>query len=163
MEKQVNLVLAALTPENRTVIRVALHTGLRIGDVLSIKTDSLGPRFWVTEAKTGKRRQVGLPAPLLDEVRRGAGKVWAFPGRDPEKHRTRQAVWADVKRASIAFRMPQNVSPHSFRKVYAVRLRKKYGDLERVRRALQHNDLSTTMVYALADKLLDSGCDGVVF
>lgn len=155
-EKQVDLVLAALTPANRTVIKVALHTGLRIGDVLSLRTDDLKARFWITEAKTGKRRMVGLPAELLAEVQAGAGEVWAFPGRNPEKHRTRQAVWYDVKRAARAFRMPQNVAPHSMRKLYAVRLFKKYGDLERVRRALNHKDLSTTMIYAMADRLLEA-------
>jgi len=154
LEKQVNLVLAALTPANRTAIRVALHTGLRIGDVLALRADQLGARFSVREAKTGKVKRCGLPADLLAEVRAGAGDIWAFPGRNPEKHRTRQAVWADVKRAAKAFRMPQNVTPHSVRKLYAVRLYKRYGDLDRVRRALNHNDLSTTMIYAMADRLM---------
>ena len=161
-DKQVDNVLAALMPANRTAVRVALHTGLRIGDVLSIKTDSLKPRFWITEQKTGKRRMVGLPAPLLAEVRTGAGEIWAFPGRNPEKHRTRQAVWYDVKRAARAFRISQNVSPHSFRKVYAVRLRERYHDLDRVRRALSHGDAATTMIYAMADFLLDSDAAGGV-
>ena len=167
LEKQVDLVLAALTPPNRAVIKVALHTGLRIGDVLALRTDQLKPRFWVTEAKTGKKRFVGLPADLLTLVRSGAGEVWAFPGRNPERHRTRQAVWYDVKRAARAFRMPQNVAPHSMRKLYAVRLYKRYGDLDRVRRALNHNDIATTMIYAMADRLLvarglDKGGPGVV-
>ena len=154
-EKQVELVLAALTRPNATVIRTALHTGLRVGDVLALRTDQLATRFWITEAKTGKRRQVGLTADLLAEIKAGAGEVWAFPGRDPGKHRTRQAVWYDVKRAAHLFRMRQNVTPHSFRKLYAVRLRKKHGDLKRVQRALNHNDVMTTMIYALADKLLE--------
>ena len=158
-EKQVDLVLAALMPPNRTAVKVALHTGLRIGDVLSLRTDQLKARFWITEAKTGKRRMVGLPAELLAEIKAGAGEVWAFPGRNPDKHRTRQAVWYDVKRAARAFRMPQNVAPHSMRKLYAVRLYKKYGDLERVRRALNHKELATTMIYAMADRVLESRLD----
>lgn len=156
LEKQVNLVLAALMPANATAIRVALHTGLRIGDVLALRTEDLKPRFWITERKTGKRRVVGLPGPLLAEVRAGAGGLWAFPGRDPSHHRTRQAVWWDVKRAARAFRMPQNVTPHSARKLYAVRLYHRYGDLERVRRALNHKDMTTTMIYAMADQLLQA-------
>lgn len=156
LEKQVDLVLAALMPANATAIRVALHTGLRIGDVLALRTEDLKPRFWITERKTGKRRLVGLPGPLLAEVRAGAGWPWAFPGRDPSHHRTRQAVWWDVKRAARAFRMPQNVTPHSARKLYAVRLYRRYGDLERVRRALNHKDLTTTMIYAMADQLLQA-------
>lgn len=154
LNREVEYVLAALTPSNRLVCQVCLHTGLRLSDVLALRSCELKPRFWITEAKTRKRRLVGLPAPLLNAIRDQAGSVWAFPGRDPRKHRSRQAVWKDVKRASVAFRIPQNVAPHSFRKVYAVDLMRKYGDIERVRRALNHGSYTTTMIYAMADGLL---------
>lgn len=154
LDREADHVLAALTPANRLVCRVCLHTGLRVGDVLALRTQRLAPRFWVVERKTRKRRQVGLPAGLLADIRAQAGEVWAFPGRDPSRPRTRQAVWADVKRAAKAFRLPQNVAPHSFRKVYAVELLRKYGDLDRVRRALNHGSATTTMIYAMADRLL---------
>lgn len=154
LDREVELILAALTETNRLVIRTALITGLRVGDVLALKPERLKPHFWVTEQKTGKKRQVGLPEPLLTDLRNHAGKHWVFPGRDPLKHHTRQAVWKDVKRAAKAFRLPQNVAPHSFRKVYAVELMKKYGDIDRVRRALNHGSETITMIYALADAQL---------
>lgn len=149
---EVELVLAALMPENRLVMRVALHTGLRVGDVLQLRPEQLKPRFWVTEQKTKKRRQIGLPEPLLTDLKSAAGKQWVFPGRNPAKHRTRQAVWKDVKRAAKAFRLPVNVGPHSARKVYAAELMTKYGDIERVRRALNHNSAIVTMIYAMAEQ-----------
>lgn len=154
LQKQVDEVLALLTPENRLVMRVCFATGLRVGDVLALKTAQLKPHFWVTERKTGKRRQVGLREPLLSDLRAAAGEVWVFPGRNPAKPRTRQAVWADVKRAAAALRLPQNVAPHSARKVYAVELLQKYGDIAKVRRALNHSSDSVTMIYALADMQL---------
>lgn len=154
LEREVDLILAALTPKNRLVIRTALTTGLRVGDVLALKPERLKSHFWVTEQKTGKKRQVGLPEPLLSDLKKNAGKDWVFPGRDPKKHHTRQAVWKDVKRAAKLFRLPQNVAPHSFRKVYAVELMQKYGDIERVRRALNHGSETITMIYALADTQL---------
>ena len=148
-------VLAALTPANQLVCRVCLHTGLRLGDVLALRTDQIKRQGWITERKTGKKRQIGLPDALISAVRAQAGPIWAFPGRlDAKKHRTRQSVWKDVKRASRAFRLPQNVAPHSLRKMYAVELLSKYGDVERVKRALNHSDVTTTMLYAMADKLL---------
>ena len=146
--------LAALTETNRLVMRTALHTGLRVGDVLKLQPHELQPHFWVTESKTRKRRQVGLPEPLLSDLKNHAGEFWVFPGLDPRKHHTRQAVWKDVKRAAAAFRLAQNVAPHSFRKVYAVQLMEKYGDIDRVRQALNHNSESVTMIYALADQQL---------
>ena len=156
LDREVDLILAALTPENRLVMRTCLATGLRIGDVLKLTPDRLKPHFWVTEEKTGKKRQVGLPEPLLSDLKKAAGKYWVFPGRDPKKHRTRQAVWKDVKRAAAAFRLPQNVGPHSARKVYAVDLMQKYGDIAKVKRALNHSSESVTMIYALADQQLQA-------
>lgn len=155
--QEVERVLMALTPSNRLVMQVCLHTGLRLGDVLHLKTAQLGPQFWVKEAKTGKARRVNLPGWLLDALREQAGPVWVFSGRDdPDKPRTRQAVWRDVKRAARLFRLPQNVAPHSARKVYAVELMERYGDIDRVRRALNHDNAAVTMIYAMADKLMKS-------
>lgn len=154
IEKEVERVLDLLTYENRLVLRVLLHTGLRIGDALQLRPWQLKPNFWITEQKTGKRRQVGLPEPLLADLRESAGSEWVFPGQRPGKHRTRQAVWKDVKRAAAALRLTANAAPHSARKVYAVKLLEKYGDIDRVRRALNHGGLEVTLIYAMADKQL---------
>lgn len=160
LEREVGHVLAALTPQNRLIARVCLHTGLRVGDVVALKREQLGRQFVVTEAKTGKRRKVGLPDGLRAEVLAQAGREWAFPGAKDGQHKTRQAVWKDVKRAAKAFRLPQNVGPHSFRKVYAVELLAKYGDIERVRRSLNHQNVATTLIYAMADRLLEARSAG---
>ena len=154
LEREVELVLGLLTHENRLVMRTLLHTGLRIGDVLQLRTNQLKPNFWITEQKTGKRRQVGLPEPLLHDLREAAGAQWVFPGAKTGNHRTRQAVWKDVKRAAAAARLTANAAPHSARKVYAVELLRKYGDIERVRRALNHGGIEVTLIYAMADKNL---------
>lgn len=155
LQQEVDRVLSALMPQNRLIMEVALHTGLRVGDILGMTPDMIKPQGWITEAKTGKRRQYGIPAPLLERIRRQMGKEWAFPGRNPVKPKTRQAVWADVKRAAKAFRLPQNIAPHSFRKAYAVELMKKYGDIERVQKVLCHSRPSVTAIYAMADVLLE--------
>lgn len=160
LEREVGHVLAALTPQNRLIARVCLHTGLRVGDVVALKRGQLGRQFVVTEAKTGKRRKVGLPDGLRAEVLAQAGRDWAFPGAKDGQHKTRQAIWKDVKRAAKAFRLPQNVGPHSFRKVYAVELLAKYGDIERVRRSLNHQNVATTLIYAMADRLLEARSAG---
>ena len=65
MKQQLELVLAALMPDNRRVCQVMLNTGLRISDVLEIRSEQLARCFWITEKKTGKRRQVGLPDWLI--------------------------------------------------------------------------------------------------
>ena len=154
-QQEVDRVLSALMPQNQLIVRVMLQTGMRLSDALVLRSEGLSTSGWYTEAKTGKRRRYGIKKPLLEAILEQAGPEWAFPGRKMGTHKTRQAVWRDIKRASVAFRLPQNVGAHSMRKVYAVQLMKKYGDLERVKRNLNHASGSVTAIYAMADMLLD--------
>lgn len=155
LDSQIELIFAALMPDNRRVLQVMLRTGLRVGDVLNLKKAQLGRQFMATEQKTGKRKKCGLPDWLTAEIVRAAGSSeWAFPSpKNPKNHRTRQAVWKDLKRVAAALRIPVNVGTHSMRKAYAVDLLAKYGDIEKVRRDLNHNSAMITQLYAMADVL----------
>jgi len=163
------LVLRLLMPANAAAIRVSLATGIRIGDVLSLTVAQVaaGPNVRIAEQKTGRKRTVRFSPQLRQTLLTAEGTSrwtatscaacpgpYVFPGRvDATKHRTRQAVWKDVKRAAKAARLGKGVSPHTARKVFAVELLRKYGDIEKVRDALSHRDVITTMIYAMADQL----------
>ena len=150
------LLMRLLLPPNRLVMEICLHTGLRIGDVVALTRDQVAKgRFSLREQKTGKSRRVYIPVNLRVRVLAQAGTIYAFEGRDsPSKHRTRQAVYLDLKRAAKALRLPQNVSPHTARKAYAVALYARTGDLSAVQRALNHDRDTVTLLYALSDKML---------
>jgi integrase len=155
-------VLFALTPENALVIRVCLQTGLRVGDVVSIKTATLkecsenGYKLKITEQKTNKKKSVFLGKTLTNRLLKQSGKIFVFQGRKGENsHRTRQAVYKDIKRAGKLFRIKENLTPHSVRKIYAVKLYEKYGNIAKVRKALNHSNDGVTMIYALADHITE--------
>lgn len=152
--QELELVLALLMPQNRLICQLAISTGLRIGDVCSLRAEQLIQRPTITEAKTKKSRRIYIPADLLRRIKAQAGETWAFPGTKEGQHKTRQAVWADIKRAAKACRCPQNIGPHTLRKVYAVRkFQQTGGDLRAVQKALNHDDQAVTMLYAMADHL----------
>jgi integrase len=139
-------------PANALVCEVCLATGLRIDDVLDLRTKELAKTMTVTEQKTRKKKRVTLSADLLKRLQAQAGKYYVFEHRDDvRKHRTRQAVYLDIKRAGKCFRLPLTLSPHSLRKAYAVELLKKTGDLEKVKKALNHDNEVVTMIYAFSD------------
>lgn len=150
-------VLFALTEPNRLACRVSLETGLRIDDVLSLSVGVLAQKsFTVIEKKTGKKKKCRLSEGLKRDLKHISGTFFIFPHRtDQNRHRTRQAVYSDIKRASKLFRVKDNITPHTMRKAYAVDLMRKYKDLNRVNQALNHDKgyLGTTMIYALADIL----------
>lgn len=154
--------LAALTDENRLALSVSLCTGLRISDVLNLRTKRLKERMTVRELKTGKTRRIRIPRALLDELIAISGKIFVFENRiDYTRPRTRQAVFKDLKRACRAFRLPAklNLAPHSARKIYGVSQYERTCSVERVRELLNHSGEAVTMLYAMADKLTERKLD----
>lgn len=150
-------ILSALTMPNRLAVTVSLVTGMRIGDVLKIKvSDAQKGRFRYTEEKTFKKRTVRLPNQLAEMLLAQSGRVWCFEHRlDGKRHRTRQAVYNDIKRAARAFRVKLNVAPHTARKIYAVNEYRKDTNIARVRELLNHSSEAVTMIYALADEITE--------
>lgn len=140
-------------------LEVSRRTGLRIGDVLAMRPSDLPKKAGkcsVIEQKTGKRRRVYIGAKLLADLRDCCGKYWVFPGSEPCRHRSYDALYKDVRAAAAAYtgeRSGAHISPHSWRKAYAVQLYHKYKDLERVRAIMGHDDALCTALYAFADKL----------
>jgi integrase len=145
---------AVMQYPNSLALRASLETGLRINDILSLTTKQLVKRkiFGIAE-KTGKPFERTLSIDLAKRLKEISGKKYIFQGRlSEEKHRTRQAVWKDMKKAAAILELEGNFAPHSARKTYAVE-KFKDGGLAVVKKDLQHKDISTTMLYAFADYL----------
>jgi len=152
---------------NVNALRVCLDTGMRIDDVLSLTFDNFskvkgGYAIDFVAKKTGKQGRAIISCELVSELKSCAGpkSEWVFPGRNGAKHRTRQAVYKDLKKATALLGVQGQISPHSARKTFAVELRKKSGVAE-VQKALQHTDAETTNLYAFADVAARHGANGV--
>lgn len=145
------VLLRLLRPENALALELALDTGLRISDVLSLRAAQIGSqRVTVHESKTGKTRRVYLRRALWERLKAIAGSLYVFEGRDsPDKHRTRQAVWKDVRRAAKAMRV-KHVGCHTARKVYAVDIYRRKG-LTATQAALGHDRVETTLIYLASE------------
>lgn len=149
-----NKLYSVMTYSNVLALRVALETGLRIDDVLSLKPDNLRKRTLTGIAKkTGKKFSKAISQDLSNRLKQVCGENYIFPHRtNPEKHRTRQAVWSNMKKASKLLNIDLNVAPHSARKTYAVKVFEDKG-LDATQKELQHDRLSTTMIYAFSKML----------
>lgn len=152
------IILSAMKKDNAFALRLSLATGLRISDVLALKPPQAVNRggTWYIETtaqKTGKPVCAPVSEALARGLTRRRGFAWVFPSpKNSRKHRTRQAVWADVKAACKRLGIAENVTPHSARKIFAVGEFKKRG-LQSVQDELQHDRVTTTLLYAFADVL----------
>ena len=142
----------ALTEEQWLPLWVSLETGLRVGDVVKLKSKDLKSDglHYVAE-KTGKKGIATISQSLRKALRGRDGK-YIFPSyKTPEKHLSRQAVWSRIKRAGERAGLNlEGVSPHAMRKAFAVELYRKKG-FNVVKEALQHTNSATTEIYSFAD------------
>lgn len=147
-------ILVALMRPNAEALRLSMDYGLRIGDVLNMPRSALADGVYrLKEEKTGKRRTIRLSQSHIAECYAIAGRYYVFEHRlDVHKHRTRQAVYKDLKRLCDCFRI-EGLSPHSARKIYSVEQMRRTGDIKKVQKLLNHSDETVTMLYALADHL----------
>lgn len=151
--EEYNRVRKLLTPDNRLALDVSIETGLRIDDVLSLRAENLSTdnHITYTASKTGKNGTVKIPKRLADRLRGNAAFGWFFPhAKDKDKHRTRQAVWKNLRDKCAELGFAAHISPHSARKTFAAELYRKKG-FRAVQRALQHDNAGTTMLYAYSD------------
>lgn len=157
-----NKLYSCMTYDNVLALRVSLETGLRIDDVLSLRASQLVRRtICGTAEKTDKPYKKTISADLAKRLAaltpNKGGYIFAHR-LDPMKHRTRQAVWANMKKAAALMGVKMNAAPHSARKTYAVEMFRDKG-LEQTQRELQHDRISTTMLYAFSNMLCGAECN----
>lgn len=149
---EIDKLSAYMSAEAWLPIRVACATGLRVGDIVNLRVWNLRENgIEYTAQKTGKRGFAPCPHSLIMAMFHQSRLGFCFPSKAKRGHITRQAVWARVKRAcELSGVNPLGVSPHSFRKYFAVDLLSK-SDLHTVQEALQHSSVYVTEQYAFSD------------
>lgn len=152
-----NRLYAVMTYDNVLALRISLETGLRIDDVLSIRMEQIkGRTIRGIAEKTGKPYKKAISNDLACRLRSLNRQGYIFPHRTKKNaHRTRQAVWANMKKAADILGVKLNAAPHSARKTYAVELLNDKG-IDAVQKELQHDRISTTMLYAFSNLLTDN-------
>lgn len=157
-----NIILGAMQPTNALVLAVSAATGLRLSDVLCIKSASLAQRMTVKEMKTGKNKRIYVPSQLLRLMQAQAGRIWIFEHRlNPKYHRVRQTVYKDIKACVDFYKRngtvdkKAQISPHSLRKLAAVNELERTGDFDAVGKFLNHStkDKGVTAIYANSDRV----------
>lgn len=134
--------LKVLPPAAALAVRISADTGLRVSDVLSIRCGDLQSTMKVRERKTGKQRTVHLKPATLK-----ACKAFAAYGEDKLIPVNRSTIYRQIKKSAADLGY-DHVSMHSIRKLYARNYCKAHG-LAATQREMQHDYLSTTMLYVL--------------
>ncbi len=166
-EDQVNALLNAPNIEeplglrDRTMLELMYASGLRVSEIVALKTVSLGMNegvVRVVNGKGGKERLVPFGAEAgqwlrtyLQEARpillEGKSSQEVFVGRRTGHGLSRQAFWVIIKRYANLAGIVAPLSPHTLRHAFATHLLNHGADLRVVQLLLGHADISTTQIY----------------
>ena len=156
-------------PRVATILEIEANTGLRIGDVLSLKRGSIIKdgaryRFNITEQKTGKKRTFTVPNQVylfIEEYCEIAGiddgeVIFPITVRAVQKHLAKVTDYLGNEYVHI--------STHSFRKKFGTDIYYANGcDIELVRRLFQHSSATVTSRYlGVTDKRMDAALNNNV-
>jgi len=151
----------ALGLRDRTMLELMYASGLRVSEIVSLKTVALGLNegvVRVVNGKGGKERLVPFGAEAGEWLRRylhdarpvlleGKTCQEVFIGRHTGSGLTRQAFWAIIKRYAQLSGIKVALSPHTLRHAFATHLLNHGADLRVVQLLLGHADISTTQIY----------------
>ena len=146
---------------DRTMLELMYASGLRVSEIVSLKTVALGLNegvVRVVNGKGGKERLVPFGGEAGQWIRRyladartplleGKTTDAVFVGRHTGTALTRQAFWALIKRYATLANIPVSLSPHTLRHAFATHLLNHGADLRVVQLLLGHADISTTQIY----------------
>jgi integrase/recombinase XerC len=153
------------TPRDRTLMVLALHTGLRAEELCKLKPEhvKLGKRsgHLAVYGKRGKYREVPLNVTAREALREwidpllgGAGSPWLFPSRkgktngsgerEPRPITVRGLGYLVKRYAEMA--KVEDVSCHDLRHRFGYRMAQRTA-LHRLAQIMGHDSLDTTMVY----------------
>jgi integrase/recombinase XerD len=146
---------------DRTMLELMYASGLRVSEIVALKTVALGLNegvIRVVNGKGGKERLIPFGGEAGQWLRRyladartplleGKSSDVVFVGRHTGTGLTRQAFWALIKRYTTIANIPVALSPHTLRHAFATHLLNHGADLRVVQLLLGHADISTTQIY----------------
>jgi integrase/recombinase XerD len=164
-EAQVEALLAApdsdtpLGLRDRTMLEVMYASGLRVSELVTLKTFAVGMNEGVLRVlgKGSKERLVPFGEVARDWIVRYLAEARAaiLAGRQSEDlfvtgrghGMTRAMFWVIVKKHAAAAGITAPLSPHTLRHAFATHLLNHGADLRAVQMLLGHADISTTTIY----------------
>jgi integrase len=149
-QDEIDRLLDECPPHLKPIVRTALLTGMRRGEIISLKWDQIRNGFiYLTKTKTDEPRQIRIGNELeaiLKDIRRKDGlryeHVFTYQG-EAIKHNLQTSFEAAVRRAGLI-----NFHFHDLRHTCASQLIQRGGSLKQVQELLGHKTMTMTLRYA---------------
>jgi len=176
-----SILLNCRSAKDKLIIALLLYTGIRVGEISKIKISDIDDNHLLIHGKGRKERNVILIPYIIDllgkylETRSDENEFLLvsrknFGKRSRELHSVTPQAVRDVikkiaKRSDIDTNRINNITPHTFRRTFAVNLAKNgHASSFQIQKALGHSNIQTTQIYleAAGAEISDSALLGQV-
>lgn len=151
-EEQQMMVVACKNPREKVIILFLIRSGVRVSELIDIRTDDLYDRsIVVRNGKGGKSRITFVSSDaeraIVAYARSEAiSSEWLIHGATG-KQLSRQYIHRLVKQISIRAGIKKDVSPHTLRHTFATNLLMSGARIEDVQKMMGHANIRTTLIY----------------
>jgi len=150
----VRLLSAVDNRKHRAILYLAYSSGLRVGEVVRLRTTDLDRARKTLHVRLGKGRKDRFTVlfdsalEVIDQYMRiYEPSGWLFPGQDPFRHLTERTVQKVFEQAVRAAHISKKVSVHSLRHSFATHLLEDGVDIRYIQELLGHKSIQTTEIY----------------
>jgi integrase/recombinase XerD len=140
--------------KHRAILTTCYAAGLRISEVVCLKTEDIDSQRMVIRVDQGKgqKDRYVMLSPTLLEILRTWWRVnkprhWLFPGDIPVRHISKDAVELACQKARRLCGIRKPITPHLLRHGFAVHLLESGTDVRTIQLLLGHRSLATTARY----------------
>lgn len=140
--------------KHRAILTTCYAAGLRISEVVCLRTDDVDSQRMVIRVDQGKgqKDRYVMLSPTLLEILRTWWRVskprhWLFPGDFPDSPISTSAVELACKKARRLSGIRKPITPHLLRHGFAVHLLESGTDVRTIQLLLGHRSLATTARY----------------
>ncbi|WP_347861553.1 tyrosine-type recombinase/integrase [Salimicrobium sp. PL1-032A] len=146
---------------------IGINTGLRVGDLLKLKTKDLRRKKKVTilEGKTNKARLINL-SNIYEEVQEYIkinDSEWMFPSRKGDKTISTVQAYRQLNKASDMVDMPDGIGTHTLRKTFGYWFYKQTKDVAQLQNILNHTHPRITLDYiGITDEEIENSLNNFV-
>ena len=149
-----NLLDCVSNIKHKTILAITYSSGLRISEVISLKTGDIDDdmmNIHIRQGK-GKKDRVTLLSKIAAEMilvykKKYVPACWLFPGQIPSRHISSRSVEAVFRRALLKAKIEKPATVHTLRHSFATHLLEGGTDIRYIQQLLGHKNLSTTQIY----------------
>ena len=150
---------------NKAMLELMYATGLRVSELVSLKTDDLHLTMGFIRCfgKGSRERIVPLgdvAEQAVENYLQNSRQNLLKKNRDEKvlflnqhgRPMTRQGFWKILKKLTVEADIAKDITPHTLRHSFATHLLENGADLRAVQEMLGHSDISTTQIYTHVTK-----------